>query len=123
MVRDAGFLPRPGDPDRAPVEAVEARDAARGVSEGELGGGREVRAKAVDEERRCLRTRREAGTERDQENPEFQAHTEQSSRERCVVRKRALFAFTRSSASVALRGGRETATSDRKSTRLNSRHL
>ena len=75
MIRDAGFLPRPGDRDAAPIQAVEACDAARGVSEGELGGGREVRAKEVDDERRLLRTRGQAGAERNQQNPEFQVHS------------------------------------------------
>src|ERR1019366_3938660 len=106
MVRDAGFLPRPGDPDRAPVEAVEARDPARGVSEGELGGGREGRAKAVAEERSCLRARGQGSTERAQETPEFQAHAARSSREPCVVRHSDLLAFTYSSASDTRPGGR-----------------
>ncbi len=57
VLRDAGFLPRPGDADGAPFEAVETRDAVRSVSEGELGGGGEVRAQAVDEKRGRFRTR------------------------------------------------------------------
>ena len=81
VARDPRLLPGSRHADGTPVEEVEARDASRGVSEGELGGGRQVRAQSIDGQRRAFGRAGEATPSASHETARPARTGERSSRE------------------------------------------